>query len=88
MSKIIQSGGFDFPDILDLIDPKIYGKGTLTSNEIKDIMEVTKYSENIKRFIKRNSYKNCWSKRRISEFSQAINDSWFNINEKCTYSIS
>ena len=41
LSKMIQSGGFNFSDFLDLIDPKIYGIGiTLTNNEIKDIMKV------------------------------------------------
>ena len=38
LSKMIQSGEFNFFHFFDLIDPKIYGTGiTLADKEIKDI---------------------------------------------------
>ena len=67
---------------------KRFGAGiTVTDNEIKDIVKVIKSLENRGVLLKGNYQKDYQSRMRTFKFSQTINDSWFTINEKCTYCI-
>ena len=67
----------------------ITGSGiSLTNNEIKDIIKVIKSLENAGILLKGPTRKITSQEGGFLNFYQAINDSWFTINEKCTYSIS
>ena len=75
----------NFIKIFKNVSDNVYGTGiTLTDNEIKDIIKVSKVLGNRGISLKGTTRK----RRTIFNFYLTISGSWFTIKEKCNYSIT
>ena len=67
----------------------IIGSGiTLTNNKVEGIIKVIKSLENRRILLKGTTRKTTSQEGGFLNFLYTINDSWFTINEKCTYTSS
>ena len=87
INDIIKAGtdSKNFIKIFKNVSHNVYGTGiTLTDNEIKYIIKVSKVLENRGISLKGTTRK----RRTIFNFYLTISGSWFTIKEKCNYSIT